>query len=370
MNIEKRETRLDVIRITACFLVCSVHFFLNSYYYYYPLDNTALLFYTVIRSGCMICVPLFLVLTGYLMNKKKLSLKYYWGLEKTLLTYVLAGGLCMLFKKFVIKQEAPFSQLLNFTSSPYGWYVEMYIGLFLLIPFLNLIWNGLTGKRQRQVLVVTLIVLTALPSVVNIFHFENPMWWVRPSLSTEYMKIVPSWWVGIYPLTYYFLGAYMKEYPIRVPKLPLFTIILVFTTLYGLFCFFRSDSGIFVWGEWQNWEALPILVLTFLVFTFLDSFNMNKLPKPIRKFLALISDLCFGTYLLSWIADYVLYPILNEKQPYINLRIKYFFLLPIIVFFSATLLSAAVYLTEKLIHKALPLEKLLFKKKTDPTVKE
>lgn len=39
----------------------------------------------------MICVPLFLILTGFLMNKKVVSRKYYSGLKKTYITYVLAS---------------------------------------------------------------------------------------------------------------------------------------------------------------------------------------------------------------------------------------------------------------------------------------
>ena len=46
----------------------------------------------------MICVPLFLLLTGYLMKNKELSIKYYKGIGNTLFVYVLASIACVLFK--------------------------------------------------------------------------------------------------------------------------------------------------------------------------------------------------------------------------------------------------------------------------------
>ena len=35
--------------------------------------------------------------------------------------------------------------IFNFTACPNAWYLEMYIGLFLLIPFLNIIYNNNFG---------------------------------------------------------------------------------------------------------------------------------------------------------------------------------------------------------------------------------
>jgi len=56
----------------------------------------------------------------------------------------------------------------------YSWYVNMYIGCFLLIPFLNLLWNSLSSQESRRILVIVLLVLTALPSVLNVYDLETP----------------------------------------------------------------------------------------------------------------------------------------------------------------------------------------------------
>ena len=79
---KERNINLDLIRTVAVISVISVHFFLNSGFYSLPLLGKTMYISTVFRTLFMICVPLFLLLTGYLMNKKELSKKYYGGIKK------------------------------------------------------------------------------------------------------------------------------------------------------------------------------------------------------------------------------------------------------------------------------------------------
>ena len=52
-------------------------------------------------------------------------------------------------------------KLLDFTGAPYSWYIEMYLGLFLLIPFLNILYNNLASQRHKQILVITFVICIA-----------------------------------------------------------------------------------------------------------------------------------------------------------------------------------------------------------------
>lgn len=141
-----RNSALDIIRITALYCVVSVHFFLNNGFYAQPVIGTRMYIMTVLRTMFMVCVPLFIILTGYLMNKKELSRRYYWGITKTIGIYLLAGLVCLSYQKFIQNIDISFGmvigKLLNFTAAPYAWYIEMYIGLYLLIPFLNPVYHN------------------------------------------------------------------------------------------------------------------------------------------------------------------------------------------------------------------------------------
>ena len=73
----KRNPAMDIVRCIALFFVVAVHFFLNTGYYEEIIQGPSLFVMTLLRSGFMICVPLFLVLSGYLMRNRTPSVAYY-----------------------------------------------------------------------------------------------------------------------------------------------------------------------------------------------------------------------------------------------------------------------------------------------------
>ena len=96
----------------------------------------------------------------------------------------------------ILAQQATFTplEILNglrqFTLANYSWYIEMYLGLFLLIPFLNIVYNGLPSQKAKLWLVITMLILTALPAVVNIYNFDTLSWWKQPSTRAKIYKLI------------------------------------------------------------------------------------------------------------------------------------------------------------------------------------
>ena len=76
LKLEKRNINLDVIRCIAVFSVISVHFFNNTEFYQQIVSGKRMYCMVIMRTFFMICVPLFLILTGFLMSKKELNRKY------------------------------------------------------------------------------------------------------------------------------------------------------------------------------------------------------------------------------------------------------------------------------------------------------
>lgn len=158
---------MDIVRCFAFFFVVSIHFFLNSGYYNEIVTGPRMYIMTLFRSFFMICVPLFMVLSGYLMCNKTISRSFYKKLIYTISIYILSSLCCVLYKVLVIKESLSIGTFVcgffNFSNAPYSWYVEMYIGLFLLCPFLNLIYHNLKNKMQKHILLATFLLLTAVP---------------------------------------------------------------------------------------------------------------------------------------------------------------------------------------------------------------
>lgn len=304
----KRDTSLDVIRIIALFCVISIHFFLNTDYYDVTIEGKQIYFMTLFRSFFRICVPLFLILSGYLKNQKVLNITYYKSFSKIAFVYILASIGCLIFRYAYLCEDISinngFFSILNFNASEYAWYVEMYIGLLLLIPFLNILWCNLQ-RKSKNVLLISMLFLTALPGIFNIYDFDVNEWWQDSQGSTFYNKLLPDFWDNLYPVTYYFIGCFMYEQRNKLKKHIGRDVIILLAAaiILGSFCFFRSYGSVFKWGKWESWGALPVVIMSFFVFRLLKNMNFDKLPDFIKKILHLISDACFGGYLISFIFD-------------------------------------------------------------------
>lgn len=342
MPQKTRNPAMDVIRCFALFFVVSVHFFLNNGFYETTVLGPRMYIMTLMRSFFMVCVPLFMVLTGYLTCKKTISKDYYKKIGYILSIYILASLCCGFYKVQFLDESLSTRQFLrgffNFTNAPYGWYVEMYIGLFLLCPILNGAYNSLKTQKQKQALVATFLFLTALPYVANIFIPELD-WFLHPTSSRDYYEIVPNYWTSLYPISYYFIGCYLREYKLqlRCRTIAILSILVFF--LNGTFNYYRSFGANFVRGPWQEHASLFNVIQTVLFFAFFDNLDYTKFPVKLSWLFSKASELCFGAYLLSWIFDTHFYKILNNTVTDMPLRLNYYPIIVPAVFICALLLS-------------------------------
>lgn len=357
MDIKKlhnRNASMDIIRIVAAFTVLSVHFFLHNGFYSQIVEGVPMYIMVLMRTLFSVCVPLFMILTGYLMSHKTLSRKYYSGISKTLIVFVLATLACMIFK--TVHDNEPLSLksfilgTLDFTGANYSWYIEMYIGLFLLVPFLNLAYNKLKNKRQKQVLVLTLVFLTIIPTLFNIFNFDNPAWWSDPKSSDTFAKLVPSWWMGFYPIAYYFTGCYIREYGIKLKTRSMLVLFLLAILIFGTFNFYRSYGTTFKSGIYVYWYGFEPYILSVLLFVLLSRIKTDNMNEKVKFVLWKVSDLALGIYLISYIFDMLVYPVLNEKITTMTDRLPFYFVTVPIVFICSMLASAVLNIAAKYIQ--------------------
>lgn len=175
--MRNRNINIDLIKCIAVFSVISVHFFANTGFYDKTILGNNMYVAVFFRTLFMICVPLFMITTGYLMKNKTLSKKYYLGISRVLIIYLLDAVLYLSYNILYLNQQLGIKRIvynvLNFEIG-YSWYVEMYIGLFLLIPFINLIYNNLKSKKQKQILIITMFILTSFQGIFNIKYSLIP----------------------------------------------------------------------------------------------------------------------------------------------------------------------------------------------------
>lgn len=325
-----RNLNLDLIRCIAVFGVISVHFFLRTGFYQTPVIGKRMILMTCFRTFFMYCVPLFLLLTGYLMNKKVLTKHYYKGLVHTLFVYFITSCFCVLYKLMILEEKISFKEfikeILNFSGAPYSWYIEMYIGLFLIIPFLNILYRGIKLKTDKQVLLGTFLVIVTIPTFFN---------------SLE-IKIFPDWWGNIWPICYYLIGCYLQEYSINLSLKKNVVLLGVSWIVSSTFNIFRSYGTNFEWGSYNDWRGWENLLISVLIFILVKNIRLSPLPEILKRFIQKISQLSLGIYLSSWIADQMVYTVLNSKVQNIPDRFYYAPVAIGIVFGISTIISLIV----------------------------
>lgn len=343
--MKKREFGPDLTRAAAVSFVLAVHFFLNTGFYDTPLAGAGMAVSATVRMALMPCVPMFLMLTGYLCSGKTWSKGYYRGILHTLATYLLACAACLLLRRFYLGEEislpGAFRRILDFSAAPYSWYIEMYIGLFLLIPFFNAGWHALSDMGKKA-LTLTLAALASLPTVTNLKY-----------------QLVPDWWTMLYPLMYYAIGAWLREHPVTVKRRWLLLGWLGFSALAAALQFVIFSGGVFAWSPSNYWSSLLVLVETVCVFCLLIGCRGEKAPGAVKWCVRRLARLSLPVYLLSYMTDQLIYGPLNaafgtfpEKLPF----------LPLMALVNLTLTGAAAQLAD---WAARGLVKLAPKKKAN-----
>lgn len=244
------------------------------------------------QSLFLISVPLFLILTGYLNCHKQLSRKYYKGVSRVVISYLVFSVVAILFRRYYVHEDLSWLQWLlkitDFSAIPYGWYVEMWLGLFLITPFLNILWKGISSERHRRVLIATLYVLTALPDFFNRYG----------------VHLVPGYWEAVYPLLFFFIGSYIREYRPSLSKLKLWLMILGLCLINPVFntVAMSNHTMIHLVGDGNGIVGVPLATMFFLCFYRVDVRNAY-----VKNVLQRVSVLSLDMYLVSYVFDVLYY---------------------------------------------------------------
>ena len=106
----QRDIGLDISRIVAFISVACVHFFLNTGFYQQPVVGIQMYLMVLLRTMFMVCVPMFILLTGYLMSNRNIDTTpkalgaFYRHQFPIWLSYVLATTLIILYRTVILHE--------------------------------------------------------------------------------------------------------------------------------------------------------------------------------------------------------------------------------------------------------------------------
>lgn len=336
---------LDIIRCFAIFSVIAGHFFvLNTPFRETIFDASGMFVQGLVYLlFCSTGVPLFIMMTGYLnAHKVECNRKYYKGMGRVLISYLLFSVITILFRKYYLHENLSWIQwglkILDFSAIPYGWYIEMWIGLYLLTPFLNLLYKAIPTQKQKLILLVTLYILTALPDLLNRYG----------------LHLVPEFWQSVFPLTYFFIGSYIREYEPELKGKKIVVAIIAILAICAInpvftMLFAKEHTMIQIAGGSNGVFGTIIAVLTFILLYKIDIRNVWT-----KKVLTRISLLSLDMYLCCYIFDKIFYPYFIDRcfVDQAQFGIYFFVIVPLV--FVASLLTAQI---KKWIFQLFPRKK-------------
>lgn len=329
----RRKSGLDIVRCIAILFVISVHFYSYSNLYDVPIEGRRMFLLVCGRWLFYTCVPLFLLLSGFLLNRKTVSKGYYKGMIRILFVYVVMSVLCNLFKIFhdgaILTWKDWILSILGYEAAHYTWYVQMYIGLFLLVPFINMIYHGLQGKKQKIWLIVSMLLITSAPGLLN-FKFQ----------------ILPNWWLTLYPITYYFIGAYISEYRPTVNKVVCMVLIALTVSMETVLSKVQGNVLSFA-SAIEGYGSLLTVVAAVLVFLLFYQIDIRN--TLLKKVLKCVSNASFAMYLASWLLDSLVYNKVNVLFPDPQDKIFGYFAAVPIIFLGSFVIGEAVQLAYDLL---------------------
>lgn len=287
--MNKRYSGIDIIKILAFLLVPSLHFFANYGFMDIKYTSGVVIGEVAVRWISITCIGLFITSTGYLQCTKKPEKRYFLKIFDYILLY---GIFCVVTSYIIHGPEGLISHTLYyFTQQPgYFWYMAFFVGLYLLIPYLNMIIDGLVEKGSFEKFLILLVCFISIPEFVNT---------LPPLIGDTKYLCLPAWWVQFFPIVYYFMGAYFRKKAPVISRFITIPLLIAIPVVMGIVDYVTGDSIKTIGG---GYGSIIVVAITFCIFSILYNVDVNAVP--VKKVLKYISSLTLGMYLALIVSDY------------------------------------------------------------------
>lgn len=300
---------LDAIRVVACFLVILLH---TSAIHFYDISEYWNIF-LVYDSISRMCVPLFFMLSGFLLMDSDISslVKFYY--KRYVRIFIPFGAVCVMYFFTDIYKDFNLGEyiyyILNYYVDYHLWYVYVLTGIYLVLPFFIKIIHGKSGLKLAYLYVaIWLVAFVIITPILRYFRFEYTILpninFIFPNGGMEYLvyELYPNIFINfnLFPFFFGFMGYLFCGWFIKK------TYHLYNSLFYFLnFIVFIFANGMIVWFTHRYSFALAkpneLFFENLSPFVFLQSvsfFILCTLLKAETSWLRDLSDKSFWIYLI------------------------------------------------------------------------
>ena len=326
INDKKRNNGLDLLRVLACYLVIQVH---TGEFYYIGTGGTVLsgdspFWVGILNSLCRIAVPLFVMISGYLLLPVKEDMGTFFKKRFTRVAIPFIVW-CVLYAIYwALKGQTTWAQAgINILHIPLNfgvevghlWYIYMLIGLYLFAPIISP-WIAVATRNNMRFYLVIWAVTLCVPYIHLVF----------PQILGEcYWNHTPMLYYFSGFLGYLILGAYLKKF---MPEkkawyFPVGCLMIVvgYAVTAGGFISLLDTPDVskleLTWG----FETLNVAMMSLGVFLLLKDIHFTNQSSVFVTGITDISKISYGIYLAHIMVLNFFYSFLNTMIIPIQLKI-------------------------------------------------
>lgn len=304
----ERQSNIELLRIFAALGVVMLHY--NSSIlgggFAYVASLSANQFLMVFFEAIFICVVnLFILISGYFMKgSSKIDILKP---VQLFLMYLVFELLAYLIKE--LSKGEPFS-LSSFEDyfTPSYWFIFVYIALYILSPYINLMWSHLNRKKQKLLLIILIALFSLYPIACEIITKASKSYLLGAEPIPSYVLIKGISPIGLcgsgggYSIVIfilmYLIGCYLRDIEeggkkyksgLLVILLIINVALIIYWTYLELFFIGESIDSTTAW-YYDSPLVISEAVLIFLLFK-----NMSIKKNKVINILAAAS---FPTYLI------------------------------------------------------------------------
>lgn len=195
LTLKEKQSNYEFMRILSMFMIVFWHVIGNNV----PIGslNSSLSFcFKFIQTCIVVHVNSFVLLSGYFSTGKTTTWRKGLSIFFTSWFYRVVFACLLFFTAWVPLSHIQFFQeIMPFDLKNY-WFINCYLVLLLLVPFLNILIHHMTERQHKYLLFVSFFLFSIVPFLTS-----------QATVSNDGYTVIQF-------IFLYFLGAYLKKYPI------------------------------------------------------------------------------------------------------------------------------------------------------------
>lgn len=274
---------LEILRIIACILVLFNHTISTIS----PCNNIEVILFNLIFMLSKIAVPIFFMISGYLLLKKDYSYKELY-LNKFARIFIAVFG-CTILVSFIRENYNALSIVKGFFSDPIFiayWYLYTLLGIYLVVPFLRKMIKNFTEKEYKIFSIIILII----PGIISFFNV-----FISINISSFFTDALFHYSLGYFVVGYWLGNKTINKKQFNI-SLIVFIISIVLTIILLQINYLNSGNNTLIL---DNIGYITTIIPSICAFLIIKHIFENKVPKS--KILLKTSECTFGVYLFHMI---------------------------------------------------------------------